>query len=176
MSIRMKRIADDYNQLKKMYKQGIIKQVKSYPESKKKSIEHLAVLLEGPKDTPYEKGKYKLEIKFGSNYPYSPPYVRLHTPIWHPNFWPKPTEYKGKRNICLGLVDPDLIGTKQGWSPSKNVTAIVYSILAMFNIDESYTNPHDVFNKNAAMEYLRDKNKFKKKAKEINKKYAKAKW
>jgi ubiquitin-protein ligase len=46
----------------------------------------------------------------------------------------------------------------------------------MFNIDEAYTNPHDVFNKKAAMEYLQNKNNFKKKAKQITKKYAKKKW
>ena len=117
-----------------------------------------------------------LEIKFGSNYPYAPPFVRLHTPIWHPNFWPKPDEYKGKRNICLGIVDPDLMGRSDGWSPSKNIITVIYSILAMFNLDEAYTNPADVFNKKAAVEYLQNKNNFKKKAKQITKKYAKKKW
>jgi len=175
VSIRVKRVADDYNQLKNLFKQGIIKQLKAYP-GEKKSIEHVAVLLEGPKGTPYEKGVFKLEIKYSTNYPFSPPFVRLHTPIWHPNFWPKPNEYPGKRNICLGLVDPDLMGTPQGWSPSKNVSAVIYSILAMFNIDEAYTNPHDVFNKKAAMEYLKDKKHFKDKARAITKKYAKDKW
>jgi len=175
MSIRVKRIAEEYNQLKKLYKQGIIKQLKAFP-GEKKSVEHLAVLLEGPKGTPYEKGSYKLELKFGPNYPYVPPFVRLHTPIWHPNFWPKPEEYQGKRNICLALVDPDLRGHKDGWSPSKNISAVIYSILAMFNIDEAYTNPHDVFNKRAAVEYLKDKGKFKAKAKAVNKKYAHNKW
>lgn len=175
MSIRVKRIADDYNQLKALYKQKTIKQLKAFPGGKK-SVDHLAVLLEGPKGTPYEGGVFKLEIQFGSNYPYSPPFVRLHTAIWHPNFWPKPDEYTGKRNICLGIVDPDLVGKPQGWSPSKNITTIIFSILAMFNIDEAYTNPHDVFNKTAAVEYLKDKKKFKEKAKKITKKYAKKKW
>ena len=175
MSIRMKRIAEDYNQLKTLYKQKTIKQLKAFP-GVKKSIEHLAVLLEGPRGTPYENGKFMLEIKFGSNYPYAPPFVRLHTPIWHPNFWPKPDEYKGKRNICLGIVDPDLMGRSDGWSPSKNIITVIYSILAMFNLDEAYTNPADVFNKKAAVEYLQNKNNFKKKAKQITKKYAKKKW
>ncbi|OLS27109.1 MAG: Ubiquitin-conjugating enzyme E2 [Candidatus Heimdallarchaeota archaeon LC_3] len=175
MSIRNKRIAEDYNNLKKMYKKGTIKQLKAFPGNKK-SIEHLAVLLEGPKGTPYQKGIYKLEIKFGNDYPYSPPFVRLHTPIWHPNFWPKPTEYPGKRNICLALVDPELKGSRHGWSPSKNVGTVINSILAMFNVDKAYTNPHDVFNKSAAMEYLNNQKKFKKKANELNKKYAKEKW
>lgn len=175
MTIRTKRIAEDYNNLKRMYKQGIIKQLKAFP-GPKKTVEHLAVLLEGPKGTPYQGGEYKLEIRFGKDYPYSPPFVRLHTPIWHPNFWPKPDEYIGKRNICLALVDPDLKGTKAGWSPSKNVGTVINSILAMFNVDKAYTNPHDVFNKTAAVELLKDEYKFKKKANKINKKYAKGKW
>ena len=175
MSIRIKRIADDYNQLKKLYKQKTIKQLKAFPGGKK-SVEHLAVLLGGPKGTPYEKGKFKLEVKFGPNYPYSPPFVRLHTPIWHPNFWPKPDEYKGKRNICLALVDPDLIGRTDGWSPSKNISTVIHSILAMFNIDTAYTNPHDVFNKKAAQEYLSNRKNFMTKARKITKKYANKKW
>ena len=46
----------------------------------------------------------------------------------------------------------------------------------MFNVDKAYTNPHDVFNKSAAMEYLNNQKKFTKQAEEINKKYAKEKW
>ncbi|MFW9855262.1 MAG: ubiquitin-conjugating enzyme E2 [Candidatus Thorarchaeota archaeon] len=175
ISIRIKRISKDYNQLKKLYKSGTIKQLKAFP-GPKKSVEHLALLLEGPKGTPYQKGKFKLEIKFGGNYPYVPPFVRLHTPIWHPNFWPKPDEYKGKRNICLALVDPDLVGRPDGWSPSKNITTVIHSILAMFDVDAAYTNPRDVFNKKAAVEYLNSPEKFKKKAQEITKKYANKKW
>jgi ubiquitin-protein ligase len=158
-----------------MGQQGLLKQLKAFPAGPK-TVEHLAILLEGPKGTPYAGGLYKLEVKFGPDYPYSPPFVRLHTPIWHPNFWPKPNEYPGKRNICLALVDPELKGTKGGWSPSKNIGTVINAILAMFNVDTAYTNPHDVFNKAAATELLQDAKKFKKKAEEINKKYAREKW
>ena len=175
MTIRIKRIAEDLNSLKKMGQQGKIKQLKGFPGTDK-SAEHLAILLPGPNGTPYSGGVYKLEVKFGPDYPYSPPFVRLHTPIWHPNFWPNPKEYPGKRNICLALVDPDLKGTKSGWSPSKNIATIISSILAMFNVDAMYTNPHDVFNKAAAVEFLQDRKKFLKKAQEINNKYANDKW
>lgn len=175
MSLRQKRIAEDFAILKKMFKAGTIKQLKPYPDGRK-SIEHLAVLLEGPAGTPYARGLYRLEIKYRADYPYSPPFVRLHTPIWHPNFWPNPNEYKGKRNICLGLVDPDLKGTKAGWSPSKNISSIINAIIAMFNVDATYTNPNDVFNRDAAVEMLQDRKKFLKKAEKISKKYAKKEW
>lgn len=175
MSLRQKRITEDFATLKKMGQKGAIKQLKPYPGDKK-SIEHLAVLLEAPKGSPYEKGLFKLELRYGPDYPYSPPFVRLHTPIWHPNFWPNPNEYPGKRNICLGLVDPELKGTKAGWSPSKNVSSVINAIVAMLNVDAQYTNPNDVFNKKAAMELLANEKAFRKKAKELTQKYAKSKW
>lgn len=175
MSLRQKRIAEDYNILKKMYKKGTIKQLKPFPNGKK-TIEHLAVLIEGPKNSPYQKGIFRLEIRFGADYPFSPPFVRLHTPIWHPNFWPNPNEYPGKRNICLGLVDAELKGTKAGWSPSKNISSVINAIIAMYNVDPLYTNPNDVFNKKAAMELLNNEKSFRKKAKTLSKKYALAKW
>ncbi|MHA1954338.1 MAG: ubiquitin-conjugating enzyme E2 [Candidatus Heimdallarchaeaceae archaeon] len=174
-TIRKQRIIKDYESLRKLHKEGIIGQVKAYP-SKKKSMDHLAVGFKGPKGTPYAGGKYKLEILFGPNYPYKPPFVRLHTPIWHPNFWPNPKEYPKRRNICLALVDNDLIGKHDGWSPSKNITTVIHSILAMFNVDGAYVNPKDVFNKDAALEFLKDKKKFTKKAQGINKKFATSYW
>ncbi|MHA2232932.1 MAG: ubiquitin-conjugating enzyme E2 [Candidatus Hodarchaeales archaeon] len=175
MSLRAKRIAKDYGILKKMYKEGILKQLKAF-SSPRKSMDHLALLIEGPKDTPYAKGKFKLELRFGNDYPYSPPFMRLHTPIWHPNFWPRPDEYPGKRNICLALLDGDKKGHKDGWSPTKNIGTAIHSILAMLNVDTMYTNPRDVFNKTAAVELLKSKKAFQKKARQITKKYAKSKW
>lgn len=173
--MRKQRIIKEYESLRKLHKEGTINQLKSFPKGKK-TMTHLAIGFKGPRGTPYVGGKYKLELKFGTNYPYKPPFVRLHTPIWHPNFWPNPKEYPGKRNICLALVDNDLIGKPDGWSPSKNINTVIYSILAMFNIDGAFINPNDVFNKKAAIEFLNNKRKFVKKAKSINKKYAKSYW
>lgn len=175
IKIRKQRVIKDYEALRKLHKEGIVAQVKSFPKGKK-SMDHLAIGFTAPKGTPYAGGKYKLEIFFGPNYPYKPPFVRLHTPIWHPNFWPNPKEYPKKRNICLALVDNELVGKHDGWSPSKSITTVIHSILAMFNIEGAYVNPKDVFNKKAALEFLNDKKKFIKKASSINEKYAKSYW
>ena len=39
----------------------------------------------GPPDTPYEDGKYEVEIKLPVEYPFKPPEMRFITKIWHPN-------------------------------------------------------------------------------------------
>jgi ubiquitin-conjugating enzyme E2 G1 len=115
-------------------------------------------------------------MRFPIQYPKQPPFVRLHTPIWHPNFWPKPSEYKGQRNICLALVDPSLVGKKGGWSPSKTAVTVVQSIIAMLNTRGKYVNPTDVFNKKAAIEMMKNPKLFDKKVRSLSKKYANKKW
>jgi ubiquitin-protein ligase len=175
MSLRQKRISQDYARLKKLYKNGTIKQLKAF-DSKKKSIDHLKILLVGPKGTAFAKGLFRLEMKFPAEYPNQPPFVRLHTPIWHPNFWPKPSEYPGQRNICLALVDPNYIGKKGGWSPSKTAVTVIQAITAMLNTAGQYINPTDVFNKKAALEMMKERKKFDKKVKNLVKKYANKKW
>ena len=175
MSLRNTRISQDFAALKKMLKDGTIVQLKAFDHSNK-AIDHLAVTLVGPKGTPYQGGLFKLEIKFPPDYPQQPPFVRLHTGIWHPNFWPKPGEYKNQRNICLALVDPSFVGKKGGWSPSKTIVTVIQAIQAMLNTRGKYINPTDVFNKKAAIEMMEDPKKFDEKVKHLVKKYAKEKW
>ncbi|KAI4832414.1 hypothetical protein KUCAC02_015383 [Chaenocephalus aceratus] len=50
----------------------------------------------GPPDTPYEGGRFQLEIKIPETYPFNPPKVRFITKIWHPNI----SSVTGA--ICLG--------------------------------------------------------------------------
>ncbi len=175
MSLRSSRISQDFAALKKMLKNGTIIQLKPF-DPKNKSIDHLAVAIKGPKGTAYQKGIFKLEIKFPAAYPNQPPFVRLHTAIWHPNFWPKPSEYPGQRNICLSLVDPSLVGQKGGWSPSKTITTVIQAIIAMLNTRGLFINPKDVFNKKAAIEMMEKRDYFEKKVKHLVKKYANEKW
>jgi ubiquitin-protein ligase len=175
MSIRSSRISQDFAGLKKLLKNGVIVQLKPF-NHKKKSIDHLAITIRGPKGTAYAGGLYRLEMRFPAQYPKRPPFVRMHTPIWHPNFWPKPSEYKGQRNICLELVDPSLIGRKGGWSPSKTAGTVVQAIIAMLNTRGKYTNPTDVFNKKAALEMMKNRKFYVKKVRNLSKKYANKKW
>ncbi len=175
MSLRSTRISQDFAALKKMIKNGTIVQLKPW-DKKNKSIDHLKVTIEGPKGTAYEGGLFRLEVKYPPQYPKVPPFLRLYTPIWHPNFWPKPHEYKGQRNICLALIDPSLIGKKGGWSPSKTIVTVINAIIAMLNTRGKYFNPTDVYNKKAALESMNKRDYFEKKVKHLVKKYANKKW
>ncbi|XP_028986627.1 uncharacterized protein LOC114843933 [Betta splendens] len=43
------------------------------------------ILMQGPPDTPYEKGVFELYCQFGAEYPVKPPLVRFVTQIYHCN-------------------------------------------------------------------------------------------
>lgn len=43
------------------------------------------VLIQGPKDTPFEDGLFPAELKFPKDYPLSPPTMKFLCDVWHPN-------------------------------------------------------------------------------------------
>ncbi|KAE8629404.1 hypothetical protein XENTR_v10000481 [Xenopus tropicalis] len=61
----------------------------------------------GPPDTPYEGGRYQLEIKIPETYPFNPPKVRFITKIWHPNI----SSVTGA--ICLDILKDQCINKIQ---------------------------------------------------------------
>jgi ubiquitin-protein ligase len=46
---------------------------------------HWTADLTGPPGTPYEDGKFKVDIAFPSTYPNAAPVLKFITKIWHPN-------------------------------------------------------------------------------------------
>lgn len=65
-------------------------------ETDNDSLFNLTASIQGPPDTPYNKGKFKLAIKIPESYPFKPPQVKFITRIWHPNV----SSVTGA--ICLG--------------------------------------------------------------------------
>jgi len=43
------------------------------------------VTINGPVDSPFEKGKFVLLIDFPETFPFSFPHFKFKTPIYHPN-------------------------------------------------------------------------------------------
>jgi ubiquitin-conjugating enzyme E2 D/E len=54
--------------------------------------------IHGPSGTPYEGGKFKVSVKFSSEYPHKAPNLVCTTPIYHPNV---DSETK---NFCLEIL------------------------------------------------------------------------
>lgn len=77
----------------------------------------------GPPDTPYEGGKYVVDIRITGEYPFKPPEMRFVTKIWHPNV----SSQTGA--ICL-----DTLGT--AWSPVLTLKSALISLQSLLSSPE----------------------------------------
>jgi len=85
------------------------------------------VLIMGPTNTPYFGGYYIFEVNFPSNYPASPPIVKLLTTNKNVRFNPNLYEC-GK--VCLSIL-----GTWQGpgWKSVMNLRSVILSIQSLLH-------------------------------------------
>lgn len=102
----------------------------------------------GPKGTPYEHGKFHLNVTFPSDYPYNPPLILFKTKIYHPNI-------NENGAICLDIL-------KDEWSPILTVSKIMYSLSSLMSepnaddplvdyIANEMKSNHGLFLKNARL-------------------------
>ena len=140
------------------------------------SVDHLRLIISGIPNTPYAGGKFMFEVKMPENYPFAPPYAYCHTLLWHPNI--DSSIPPGKINICLDLINPDLVGKvdastgASGWTPSKTLTNIIEALKGQIHCEPPFFNPADPLNFEAGEQALNNQTKFESKAKEWTKKYA----
>ena len=105
--------------------------------------------INGPKDTPYENGIFKIRIRFNDEYPVKAPSVDFIVPIYHPNIY-----RDGK--ICVDILQSE-------WSPTQNVSTILLSIMSLL----ADPNPASPANREAAELYIKDKNAYNIKVREL---------
>lgn len=111
----------------------------------------------GPPDTPYEGGRYEIDIRITGEYPFKPPEMRFITRIWHPNV----SSQTGA--ICL-----DTLGT--AWSPVLTLKSALISLQSLLSSPE----PKDPQDAEVANMLLTRPEEFKHVAREWAQKYARA--
>lgn len=120
----------------------------------KENPRYFDIVLNGPKDSPFDKGVFKLEMFLPDDYPMVPPKVRFLTKIYHPNI-----DRLGR--ICLDIL-------KDKWSPALQIDKVCLSIQLLL----SSPNPDDPLDNNVANVWKTNLVQAKKTAAEWTKKYA----
>lgn len=93
------------------------------------------VIVDGPAESPFEGGVFKLELFLPEEYPMSAPKVRFMTKIYHPNI-----DKLGR--ICLDIL-------KDKWSPALQIRTVLLSIQALL----SAPNPEDPLENDVAEQW-----------------------
>lgn len=119
-------------------------------------MQEFNVKFEGPKDSPYQQGIWKVHVELPDQYPFKSPSIGFLNRIFHPNI----DEVSG--SVCLDVIN-------QTWSPMFDMINIFQVFLPQLL---SYPNPNDPLNGEAASLLLRDKAAYEVKVKEYVHKYA----
>jgi len=114
------------------------------------------VKFNGPKNSPYEGGIWKVHVTLPQNYPYSSPSIGFCNTIYHPNV------DQASGSVCLDVIN-------QTWSPMFDLVNVFSVFLPQLLL---YPNPSDPLNGEAAALLLQDKASYSKKVQEFVKKFA----
>ena len=76
------------------------------------------VIMQGPSETHYENGIFKIEFKFPDNYPFKAPEVKFLTSVYHPNI-----------KLETGDICQDVFAS--GWAPTQKVVDILEKLLSI---------------------------------------------
>lgn len=103
----------------------------------------------GPKNTVYEDGTFKVQLKFCDSYPSKPPVAKFVCKMFHPNVY-------ADGSVCLDIL-------QNRWSPTYDVAAILTSIQSLLN----EPNPHSPANSVAAHLYAENRREYDKRVSQI---------
>ncbi|CAF4491117.1 unnamed protein product [Rotaria sp. Silwood2] len=110
--------------------------------------------IEGPQDTPYAGGKFRLTIDFPVDFPFKPPTIHFITPVFHPNI-------SAKGEICLDILHSQ-------WPPALTIRGLLISLCSLL----TDPNPEHGLNKDALRLYRTDQQRYNETAKEWTRKHA----
>lgn len=109
----------------------------------------------GPPTSPYQGGKFKLNVEFPPNYPAFPPKVAFATKIYHMNI-------NDDGYICLDILS-------RNW---KSTITLGQVLLAICNL-LSHPNPDDPLSREKRDVYIRDRISYSQTAQRWTQQYAK---
>ncbi|CAF1365922.1 unnamed protein product [Rotaria sordida] len=124
------------------------------PENPSKSMIHWVGWIQGPEDTPYAGGKFRLTIDFPADFPYRAPEVRFVTPVYHPNI-----SVTGE--ICLDILHSQ-------WSPALTIRGLLISLCSML----ADPNSEHGLNKDALKLYRTNQKEYNETARDWTKRFA----
>lgn len=114
--------------------------------------------LAGPKDSPYEGGVFRLQVRVPAMYPMEPPKISFVTKLFHPNIGRGHTPGA----ICLDIL------RKEAWSPALTLERTFLSIASLLGDP----NPASPMDSEAARLYENDRPAYEKRVREWVEKYA----
>jgi len=118
-------------------------------------LNHLRGSFPGPMGTPYEGGKYYVDILIPNEYPFRPPTMKFETKLWHPNV----SSQTGA--ICLDTLSSN-------WSPVLTIKSALIMLQSLLSTPE----PKDPQDAEVAAMLLNSPKDFEHKAREWAVKYA----
>ncbi|KAI0629968.1 ubiquitin-conjugating enzyme/RWD-like protein [Trametes polyzona] len=104
---------------------------------------HLIGAFDGPEDTPYEGGRFQVDIVIPDNYPFQPVKMKFITKVYHPNV------SSASGAICLDIL-------KDAWSPVLTLKSTLISLQSLLCSPE----PRDPQDAEVAKHYMTSKSSF----------------
>ncbi|KAJ1973720.1 ubiquitin-conjugating enzyme E2 H [Dimargaris verticillata] len=120
------------------------------------SMQEFFVRFQGPDDTPFAGGLWKVRVELPDQYPYKSPSIGFTNKIYHPNI----DEMSGA--VCLDVIN-------QTWSPMFDMINIFEVFLPQLL---RYPNPTDPLNGEAAALLMREPKSYEQKVRDYVARYA----
>ncbi|XP_024995954.1 ubiquitin-conjugating enzyme E2-23 kDa [Cynara cardunculus var. scolymus] len=120
-------------------------------------MQNFVVHFNGPADTVYQGGVWKIRVELPEDYPYKSPSIGFVNKIYHPNI----DELTGA--VCLDVIN-------QAWSPMFDLLNVFELFLPQLLTDP---NPADPMNDEAAALMISDRATYEARVKEYCERYAK---
>jgi len=106
------------------------------------NIFHWDAWIEGPSDTPYAGGVFKIHIEFPHDFPLNPPTVAFVSEFWHPNV------YKDGK-VCISILHPpgpdEMSGEDESerWLPTRSIATIILSVISILSAP-NFSSPANI--------------------------------